>query len=133
MPTESMSPYEGCRYSGINDNELVRLGMINSNVTLDNIERKIQLIVVPNNTMRSSVVLGRDALKVFNLGLMTLPEVEARATKEIFYIDVRIDNLTDLLEINSEVGHENQTKLKQLFLSEYWFPELPEFPKTRTD
>ena len=94
MPTGSMSPYEGCEYSGINDSELVRLGMIMSNVSLDNFERKIQLIVVPNNTMQSSVVLGRDALKVFNLGLMALPEVEAQTVTEIFSIDVQTDNIT---------------------------------------
>ena len=54
---------QGRKYSGRNSNELKILGEISSSIVIDGVMRESQnIFVVPNSTMKSSVVLGR---KVF--------------------------------------------------------------------
>ena len=131
VPVKCISPYDGRKYNGINNSGLIHLGLISPNVNFEDVTRKIELIVVPNNTMSSAVVLGRDALWALNLGLTALPENEARATKEIFGIDYPTDRVIDSLEINPEMGSELESKLKSLFASEYLNQQFPESPKVR--
>lgn len=54
---------------------------------IDGIVRKIY---VPDNTMRFSMVVGRDILKRFNFKLVTVPNTddEAQTIQEILSVDI---------------------------------------------
>lgn len=95
--------------------------------------RIVDIFIVPDSTMRASVVLGRDTLKNFNLGLMALQRQEAGVVREFFQINVLESNIEDSLQINSEMDIEMHSTLKQLFISDYLNKERPEFPKQKTE
>ncbi|KMQ87910.1 gag protein [Lasius niger] len=64
--------------------------------------------VVPDTTMISPIVLGRDVLKEFGLGLRKL---EAQAIDDIFNVEVSgiRDTISDSLIVNTEVSREVQS------------------------
>lgn len=120
------------KYNGINNSELVKLGIVKINVILDNVEREVELYVVPNETMCSQVVLGRDALKKFNLGLKALSPLEAEAVENIFNIDICVNDHINCLNINPEIDLKIQSSLRNLFSEEYEYKERPESPNIKT-
>lgn len=131
VPMASMKPckQQDRKYSGINNSELVKLGIVKINVTLDTVKRELDMFVVPNDTMCSQVVLGRDALKKFNLGLKALSPLEAEAIEQILNIDVCVEDHVNSLKINSEIDLKTQNTLRKLFFDEYENIECPECPK----
>jgi len=56
----------------INNTKLKILGKIFVTIKLNGIVRENILLYVPNDTMSSSMILGRDALKQFNLQLVVI-------------------------------------------------------------
>lgn len=110
---------------------LITSGVVTVNVSMDNVEREIELFVVSDSTMRNSVVLGRDALKKLNLGLRALPPSEAAVMREIFNIDVSEDVRVSSLEINPDIDFKTQKALRKLFFTDYQSPERPENPKVQ--
>lgn len=91
------------------------------------------MIVVPDNTMKMSAVLGRDVLNKFNLGFMALPKIKAEVIKEIFAADIENDNILDSLIINSEIDLKLQSEVKNLFFNEYLNKEKPEFANIKIE
>lgn len=133
VPAGSIHPYEGCDYNGINGSALIFVSVITVFVTLDEIKRQIKLLVVPNETMISSVVLGRDALWAFNLRLKALSEIEASAITEIVNIETSSNNICDSLEINPEIDDLTQLRLKKMFLTNYVNRERPDSPRIKIE
>ncbi|XP_011859315.1 PREDICTED: uncharacterized protein LOC105556813 [Vollenhovia emeryi] len=117
------------RYHGINHSPLHVLGRVRLNITIDN-ETKIDLpvLVVPDTTMANPVVLGRDTLKTFGLGLRKL---EAQAIYDILNIETNDtrDFISDSLRINAETPHDVQSNLRKLFVLDYLEPERPNAPR----
>ncbi|XP_043478273.1 uncharacterized protein LOC122508792 [Leptopilina heterotoma] len=115
-------------YTGINNSVLVRLGLVTAKVRFNDIETKITVYVVPDNTMQVSVILGRDVLSKFNLGLLSLSKIEVEAIGEIFAIDHGTDSVVDFMQINPDIDFKIKSQLKNIFLEEYINKERPEFP-----
>ncbi|XP_043478302.1 uncharacterized protein LOC122508807, partial [Leptopilina heterotoma] len=132
VPAGSISPYTGNGYNGVNNSVIDFVGVTVACVTMNDVSHEIELLVVPNITMNSSVVLGRNALTKFNLGLRALPALEAGAIREIFNINVSEPNDTIALEINPNIDKKTQILLKKLFLTDYKNPERPESPNVKT-
>lgn len=80
--------------------------------------------------MISPVVLGRDILKMFGLGLRKL---EAQAVDDILNVEVNDprDTIFDSLKVNAEVSREVQSSLRELFMSEYIEPVRPNEPESQ--
>ena len=112
------APESSREYSGINESTLIQLGVASVRVTLDSVERKFDVFVVPDRTMRTYVILVRDALNKFNLRLIALPEKEADAIREIFGIDIPGENAENFLQINPKMDVKFHLILKDLFISE---------------
>lgn len=134
LPPASIQPSTSLQdYSGINNSKLQTLGLATARVSFDNIVHKIEIFVVPDNTMNVSALLGRDVLNKFNLGFVALPKNEAEGLREIFAIDLETDNVVDSLIINPEVDSEIQFELKNLFFTEYVNKERPKFPNVKIE
>lgn len=122
------------RFAGINSSQVVVLGSIQVTVRIDNIAKEnIRMLVVLDSTMRNSVILGRDTLRIFKLGLSTQSVlVEAETPNEIMFIEVvnALESKSNDIEINPEVGYETQSAVRQLFATEYLNAERPESPQT---
>lgn len=56
--------------------------------------------IVSKNTMQTSAVSCRDALKKLNVGLIALPKGEAEAIRKLFAINIEMEDITESLEIN---------------------------------
>lgn len=136
LPSENIQPCTAGSlpdYSGINNSILKILGITSTKVRFNNIEHKIEIFVVPDETMQASVILGRDVLSKFNLGLMALPYEEAEAVREIFAIDHGKNNLVDSMQINPAVDFKVKLELKKIFTTEYLNKKRPEFPKIKME
>ena len=58
-------------YYGVNDSKLKIIGKTTPSCTLFGCTRVIELLVVDDSTMISSIILGQDAFKIFELGIST--------------------------------------------------------------
>lgn len=77
---------EWSKYYGINKSKLCILGQIDASIELEGFNRKVTLGVVSNETMTVSLLLGRNALKLFGYKLTKDLEYD-RAVTEIFNIE----------------------------------------------
>lgn len=92
------SPFDSIHdYTRINNSVIVWLVLVTTKVRFNNIKSKINVYVVPDNTMQVSVNFERDFLSKFDLGLMSLSSFEAEAIREIFAIDHGPDSVVDLM------------------------------------
>lgn len=56
------------QFNGINNSKLIVLGTIDAEMTLNGVTKSnVTLIIVPDNTMQSNIVLERDTLKIFEV------------------------------------------------------------------
>ncbi|XP_025265055.1 uncharacterized protein LOC112638147 [Camponotus floridanus] len=125
---ESFGTHSG-NYHGINYSPLRIIGYIRLNITIDNeTKNNITTLVVPDTTMVYPVVLGRDVLKKFGLGLRKL---EVQVIDELLNVEVDNprDTALDSLGINPEISREAQISLRELFRSEYVEPARSISPK----
>jgi len=116
-------------YHGINNSPLRVIGYIRLNVTIDNeTVNDLMVLVVPDTTMTSSIILGRDILKKFGLSLR---KIENQAIDDVLNIEINDspDIIADSLNINSEMPYKTQVSLQELFKSEYIEPVRPSNPK----
>ncbi|XP_011860339.1 PREDICTED: uncharacterized protein LOC105557649 [Vollenhovia emeryi] len=121
-------------FYGINRTKLNIRGKLTARVTLNGITQdNIVIYTVPENTMLTSAILGRDVLRAFGLALTTCQESDS--IREIMNIDIdRSENdLTDSLIINPTIAVDAQQKLKRLFLETYVQPRRPAEPETRVE
>ncbi|XP_043276015.1 uncharacterized protein [Venturia canescens] len=121
------------KFRGINNSNLVVLGMVTLDIEMNGkIERSLRLMVVPDFTMISCVILGRDVIKRFGLGLKNS---ENAYEAEIMNIDVSspVEDEADLLEINPTIPIKTQKEIRQLFREKYLEPERPEEPNVKAE
>ena len=122
-------------YSGINESEFQYFGLISCNVIMDKCVRKeLPLFVIPDTTMRTSVVLGRDILGSFGLGFSSRDN-EVQAIKDILAIEVdnEFEKINQFININPEMDYKIQTRFRELFTREYLTPERPESPDVKVE
>lgn len=118
------------KFHGINSSDLVVLGVVDVDIEIDGkISEKNRLLVVPDDTMVTSVVLGRIQLRNCGLGLREVSPVESNYNAEIINIDITSDeDEADSLIVNSEIPFKIQKRLRELFRSEYLTAARPENP-----
>jgi len=86
--------------------------------------------VVPDDTMSVSVLLGRDALKLFGYRLTKSPAF-GKVVSEIFHIDNNSNNSS--ININSKMSLHIRESLETLFTDHYIRPNRPELPKVQIE
>lgn len=127
----------GGPYSGINDSELRIKGQVVAKVALSGHEPKeTKLLVVPETTMKSSVVLGKDTLRLFYTSTASDKQaVEDQIIREILNIDVGVgsDIGDESLRINPEMPTTIQREMEELFRREYVEPERPEVSEVKVE
>ncbi|XP_071652503.1 uncharacterized protein [Temnothorax longispinosus] len=125
------------KFCGINQSQLIVKGSIVANVTLNgHTKENVTLLVVPNDTMTSCVVLGHDVLKLFQLVLSDRNVEEEKETVDaIMNIDVETSTTKDIdsLKINPDVPNEIKTELRRLYLTHYVEPLRPETTETKSE
>ena len=122
------------KYCGINDSRVIILGTIDTEVTIGNVTKNVNLAVVPNITMKKPVLLGKDALRIFDFALAKKRNDFDEAMMEILNIDWdEPGNVTDSLMINPKISFRDRERLKTLFASDYIEPERPPEPKTKVE
>ncbi|XP_011883821.1 PREDICTED: uncharacterized protein K02A2.6-like [Vollenhovia emeryi] len=124
------------RFHGINRSSLIVLGAVSVDMKMDGkILKNIQLIVVPDYTMSSSVVLGRDVLRKLGLGLGEVNESSKTCLVEaadVMSIDiVSGESESALLTINPDVPFETQERVREMFCKEYLESECPIEPREK--
>lgn len=64
-------------YHGLGNTPLFTHGKISIEVQIENVEKRISVCVLPGGILPSSLLLGRDALSTFGIGLLFLPNRDA--------------------------------------------------------
>ena len=123
VPSEIISVEEGLKdkFRGINSSSLVVLGVITVSANVNKrLAESTRLLVVPDDTMQTSVVLGRDALNLLGFNL-TQRSLETNDASFILNIGVssETDNATDSLYVNHEIPLVTQNQFRRLFSTEY--------------
>ncbi|XP_043282371.1 uncharacterized protein [Venturia canescens] len=123
------------KFKGINNSNLVVLGSVCLDIEMNGESRKAKLMIVPDFTMVSSVILGRDILKMFGLSLKGENTEYETEIANIANIDISSsgDDPRDQLEINSALPIDVQKKVERLFEERYLMPERPEVPLVKTE
>ena len=92
---------ESERFFGINSSRLKILGKINLDVSMNGVSKEgLTLLVVDDNTISASVVLGRDILREFNLKLIHDNVTVVDEALEIRNIDVTDEKGETICELN---------------------------------
>jgi len=118
------------KYCGLNNSELEVKGRVRVKLVLNGREAKcVSLLVVPETSMKSSVIIGRDVLKhFFGKKNSNDREIEDEAIRELLNIEIHDPNKTvrDCLNINSEIKVEVREEMQKLFLANYVKPKRPD-------
>lgn len=123
-------------FYGINRSKLIVKGMIKVAITLDHVKKTVTLLVVPDDTMSSCVLLGRDVLKLFRLRFMnSCVDEQNDEIKAIMNIDSHCldSNIMDVCRINEQSPGWAKIELSQLFKDYYVSPNRPEVPDARAE
>lgn len=123
-------------YRGINGSPVNVVGTATVNFSLGGSKKKLKLLVVTNDTMKSPVILGRDAFREFGLKLACQEDQETEnAVREILNIEIEEtkNEKTEILNINPEVAEKTQECLVNLFVEDYVRPNRPKNPKVEAE
>ena len=131
VPREAIELFDQSpgNFRGINHSPLQIIGYVRLSITLDNETKdNVTILVVPDTTMVSPIVLGRDIMKKFGL---SLKKSETQAINDILNVEISnpVDVIADSLNINTAVSREIHSDLRELFMSEYVNIERPNTPK----
>ncbi|XP_076620054.1 uncharacterized protein LOC143341206 [Colletes latitarsis] len=118
----------GNGFSGINGSVMQIVGQIEGIITLNCMKHNVNLRVVEEGSMRNSIVLGRDFMKVARMSVQLDPEVF-----EIMNIESRLveDSSTPQLIINENIPHTVREQARQIFEECYVKPIRPEIPQNQ--
>lgn len=139
IPSKLIVPIlpEDNKYRGLNNSMLEVLGCVTVQMTLDNKEQKnVSLLVVPAQSMKASVIIGRDVLKQFYGKEKPFDEaLENQVVREILNIcvDKAHKESCEALNINQNMSLEVQNAVKELFSEEYVKPERPNQPTVNAE
>lgn len=127
----SISAENSC-YRGINSSILIAKGRVTVKMALNDKEPKsVSMLVVPAQSMKASVVIGRDVLRqFFETDKLYSKDAENQVIREI--LNINIDEFEEeqceSLKINPDVSVETQNIVRELFMTEYVKPTKPEQP-----
>lgn len=120
-------------FCGINKAKLIIKSKITVNITLNGVTRNnIVIYVVPENTIVTSAILGRDILRIFDLTLSSTEKPDS--VSEIMNINIsQLESDSTSLIINSDISMSVQQQFKKLFQESYIQPERPLEPKNKVE
>ncbi|XP_076659907.1 uncharacterized protein LOC143363195 [Halictus rubicundus] len=117
------------QFYGLNRSSLQLLGCIEVTLIYDNIKYKIMLRVVPDETMNSDLILGRDFMKISSLYLCK--RHESIGSNDILNIELdEISTLTEEISVNKDLPFELRITVQKLFQKFYVEPKRPLNPAT---
>lgn len=124
-------------FQGINGNKLSVLGTIRTDIRYDNPTRNnVLLYIVPDETMSSAAIIGRDVLKLFKVTLTTLAaSVQENGFSEILNIDA-VEFATSKapqLNIDENISSSRLAEVENLFAEEYMKPLRAIEPKVKSE
>ena len=112
-------------YHSVNESKLKIVGKTRTLCTLNDCSRKVELLIVGNETMISPIVLGRDTLVIFGLGIrqkyncLTERGNELQSVQdhlnEIMHIDVEQIVTGTELDVNPQIHYEYKRQLENSF------------------
>jgi len=124
-------------FCGINRSKLIIKDIIKADIILDRVRKaNVPLLVVPDNTMSSCVLLGRDVLKLFQLRLMNdIASEQAIEISAIMNIDYSCSdtNILNICTINEQIPAWVKTELTKLFNEYYISPIRPDVPEVKAE
>jgi len=118
------------KYQGLINSKLKVKGRVKVKLALNDREAKcVSLLVVPDTSMKSSVIIGRDVLRqFFEKKISNNREVEDEAIRELLNIEIHdpIETARDCLNINPEIRAEVRDEMQKLFIADYVKPQRPD-------
>ncbi|XP_076660149.1 uncharacterized protein LOC143363456 [Halictus rubicundus] len=119
------------RFHGINGSDLNVLGKTQATIIYDTEKYCVMLRVVPDETMKNSLVLGRDFMKIANLSLSREETVERDDIADIMNIEVDQGNTcisADDMRFDENLSNEVKTRARELFSKMYINAQRPVEP-----
>ncbi|KYM95011.1 hypothetical protein ALC62_14354 [Cyphomyrmex costatus] len=116
------------RYCGINKSRLRVLGVVAANLRIGEDHCKVTVGVVPDETMSTPLLVGRDALKSLGYSLTKNPQYDKVVT-ELFSIETVRHDSVDRIQINENISQSSRDQLKTLYINHYVAPTRPKEPK----
>ncbi|XP_076282085.1 uncharacterized protein LOC143209808 [Lasioglossum baleicum] len=116
------------RFCGINGSNLNVLGYTEATVISDNTEYDVLLRVVPDRTMQSPMILGRDFIKLAKMSLTVKDEVNEIMNIGIEKHDSDSKTTSQDMKINPGIPTEIQMRLRELFDTYYVNVQRPSQP-----
>ncbi|XP_076660892.1 uncharacterized protein LOC143364412 [Halictus rubicundus] len=132
---ENIQNSNGVRLVGINKSPLGLLGTVEASVELSkDTKETMTLLVVPDQTMYTPVVLGRDALRLF---AMNIVQTKRDPISQLEILNIMLDsddfNPADELNINEKIMPVDKVKLKEMFTNAYLNQKRPELPAVNAE
>lgn len=122
------------KYYGLNKSKLSCEGTIDCSISHNNNTTDIRLLVVPDISMNSPVVLGRDFLKRANARVTfsdnDLPTNIEEIEVEIMNIEVEESKVEDSLILGDSISLNHRETLKSLITNKYLKAVRPTVPNT---
>ncbi|KAK2578337.1 hypothetical protein KPH14_000880, partial [Odynerus spinipes] len=117
---------DSSRFLGINNSIVQIYGNAKVTIVIEQATYDVVLRVVDDGTMRSSLVLGRDFMKLAKLTLNI-----SEGIKEIMNIEAATENEEPFSQmvINNDLPLEVQERTRNLFVKSYLEPVRPEVPR----
>ncbi|XP_076660976.1 uncharacterized protein LOC143364587 [Halictus rubicundus] len=119
------------RFHGINGSDLNVLGKTQATIIYDTEKYCVMLRVVPDETMKNSLVLGREFMKIANLSLSREETVERDDIADIMNIEVDQGNTcisADDMRFDENLSNEVKTRARELFSKMYINAQRPVEP-----
>jgi len=137
------------KYIGLNKSPLEINGIVHAAIEFEDKNVKgLPLRVVPDSSMQTSVIIGRDAWNVLGLTVSREREINGKYiveekseessredASEILSISVNVLTIDEIdkLKMSERTAPEWHERLKKLFCNEYLLAERPLMPKVRTE
>lgn len=129
IPRNYVITEESCdRFCGLNESKLEIIGHVEAELMFKNRKYNIMLRVVPDRTMQSPIVLGRDFIKMAKFLLISENKVV-----DIMNIEITKDELCSTLRemrINEDLPFEMKARAREMFDKCYVRAEKPSKPAT---
>jgi len=118
------------RYRGINNSKLQVRGIVKATITMDGCSKAITVGVVPDRTMSVPLLIGRNALRLFDYRLTNSPDFD-KAVSELLLIGYDSDHSN--LNVNRDMPVKVRKLVERAFLDCYAEPTRPDTPKVQVE
>lgn len=118
------------RYCGINNSKLQIKGIVRAEIAIDELSKSIDIGVVPDGTMSVPLLVGRDALKLFNYRLTSSPVFDKAISELLLICD---DPSYDNINTNRHVSSCIRKSFEKIFVDYYIKPIRSETSKVKIE